>query len=193
MKKIYITIVAILVALSAFSQDDLFYISYGPSIPLGKTSDYTEKMSWRGFGFGYSQFVNENIAVGFDISWSTYDELLKDETLEYNNLTITGTQYRYINTVPVHATIQYYMGDEYLKYFVGFGIGTSWTEKITDIGAYSILNSEWQFSFAPEVGVMYSVSEKVYPFFKVKYYYSTKNKDFESVSHLNFIVGFAFN
>lgn len=182
------------ITVNAFSQNDVvYYLNYSPSIPLGKTKDYVEDMSWRGFGFGFSKFVNDNVSVGLDISWSTYNKLIKNETFYYDNLTITGTQNKYINTVPVHATVLGYLGEDLFKFTVGMGIGTSWTEKITDIGTFSIIDSKWQFSFAPEVGVIYPITDHIAPYFKVKYYYSTKNKDFESVSHLNFIIGFTFN
>jgi opacity protein-like surface antigen len=193
MKKLYTILIIVLIATQGFAQKDIFYLNYSPSIPLGETSDYTSEMTWRGFGFGYGKFINQNIAIGIDLSWSVYDEQFENETLIYNNLTITGLQNRYINTVPLHLTVQYYIGESDLKFLVGAGIGTSWTEKITEMGIYSLTNSEWQFSMAPEIGVVYSLTDKIQPFFKLKYFYSTKNKDFESVSHLNFVIGFAIN
>lgn len=195
MKKIYkILIILLITTGSAFSQNEVvYYLNYGPSIPLGKTKDYVDKMSWRGFGFGFNKFIGTKTSVGLDISWSTYDNLIKNETFNYGNITITGTQNKYINTVPVHATVVRYIGEEKLKYTLGLGIGTSWTEKVMDIGTFNITDSQWQFSFAPEVGVIYNITDNIAPYFKIKYFHSAKKSDFDSISHLNFTLGFALN
>jgi outer membrane protein len=193
MKNIYkILIIILITAGSAFSQNDVvYYINYGPSIPLSKTKDYVDKMSWRGFGFGFNKFVNNKLSLGLDISWSTYNNQIKNETFYFDNITVTGTQNKYINTVPVHATVIKYIGEEKRRYTVGLGVGTSWTEKVTDIGVYSFTDSQWQFSFAPEIGIIYNVTSNIAPYFKLKYFHSVKKSDFDNVSHLNFTLGFA--
>lgn len=193
MKKIVI-IILMFASFSAYSQTGLGFTSiyYGPAIPLGGTGDYIENTSWRGIGMGFNSFVSDNVSVGLDISWLIFTEALNDEAIEYNRLTISGNQYRYINTVPILLTFKGYLGTGDLKPFAGFGIGTSWTEKLTEIGTYSIQETDWQFNIAPEIGVAYAVTPSLAPYFKVKYSYAAESRDLQSISYISFTVGLAF-
>ncbi len=179
---------------SAYSQTDLGFTSiyYGPAIPLGATSDYIENVSWRGIGIGFNRFVSDNITVGSDISWLTFTEALNDQSVEYNQYTISGNQYRYINTIPVLLTFKGFIGTGDIRPFAGFGIGTSFTEKLTEIGTFSIQETDWQFNVAPEIGVVYEATPSLAPYFKVKYSYAAESRDLQSISYISFTLGLAF-
>ena len=48
--------------------------NYMISIPLGDAKDFIEDASFRGFGFETGKFVNDNISIGFGISWNVFNE-----------------------------------------------------------------------------------------------------------------------
>jgi len=72
-------------------------------------------------------------------------------------------------------------------------LGTSYVDRKTDIGIFSLTDEKWLFNVAPEVGLLYDVSNSTVLSFKVKYNYSAKAGDFPAVSYLSFGLGFGLN
>jgi hypothetical protein len=193
MKK-YILILLVSVATMVNGQDEtIIFVNYLPGMALGETTDFTDNFSPRGVDFEVNKFVREDLSVGFVIAWNIFREKLEDETFDFREVLITGTQFRYLNTSPMNLNVKkYFTGGERTPY-VGLGLGTSYTRKRVDIGVYTVSDEKWQFNVAPEVGMLIDVSRRNILSLKVKYNYSPKAGDFQSISYLSFGVGLGFN
>ena len=167
MRKLLI-ISLILFGLSPLVKGQMLNLNYQMSVPLGKMNDYAGKMSFRGMDLEYHHFLNEKFSIGGMIGWNTFykdkgkltgDFLFKGSKDIH---TITGYQYRYINTVPIMVMGRYWLTDQNTMFrpYLGLGLGTSWTELKTDLGQFTATNARWQFAFAPEIGTIIPVNDQ---------------------------------
>lgn len=181
MKKI-LTLAIILFSLSPLLKAQMLNLNYQISVPLGDVKDFTDKASFRGMDLEYHHFMGEQFSLGAAIGWNVFYHNLDHHTDDFrfngndDIYTITGNQYRYINTVPIMAIGRYYFTDSRanVRPFLGLGLGTRWTEKRLEVGQYTSTISRWQFSFAPEVGMLVPVNDQLALNFGAKYSYGTK-------------------
>jgi hypothetical protein len=190
-------IAILLLSLASFivkGQDEtVIFVNYLPGMTLGETANFTNNFSPRGVDFEVNKYLREDLSVGFVIAWNIFREKIVNETFDFREVLITGTQFRYLNTTPINLNVKkYFTGGERTPY-VGLGLGTSYTRKRVDIGVYTVSDEKWQFNVAPEVGMLIDVSRRNILSLKVKYNYSPKAGDFQSISYLSFGVGLGFN
>lgn len=191
MKKYIIISILIIVTIGVKAQEGTsIFASYLPSIPLGKTADFSNNISPRGVDFEVQRFINEELSVGFNIGWNLFREKIPEETFYYDDLTITGVQFRYSNIVPLTLVVKkYFTGEgDYLPY-LGFGLGTSYNEKRNDIGVFSLTDDKWLFNIAPEIGMLYDMNYKSWISVKLKYNYGVKSGEFPAQSFISLGVG----
>jgi len=169
--------------------ETVFMVNYLPSLSLGETADFTSGFSPRGIDFEANKFITEDLSVGFNVSWNVFREKISGETFEYEDLTITGTQFRYVNTTPLDVNVKKYFVMEGAAPYVGVGLGTMYAKQTNEIGVFSLNEDKWLFHVAPEVGIIYDASRNNVLSFKVKYNYGPKAGDFPSVSYLSFGLG----
>ena len=181
MKKLLIIAIC-LFGLSPFLKAQMLNLNYQISLPMNQVKDFTDKASFRGFDIEYHQFLGDQFSIGAAIGWDVFykDKKHTPGNFRFNGnsnvYTITGNQYRYINTVPMLAIGRYYFTDNTtaVRPFVGLGIGTSWTERRLEVGQFASTISRWQFALAPEVG-MYIPSNDQFAFnVGARYNYGTK-------------------
>jgi hypothetical protein len=146
-------------------------ISYNVSIPLGDTKDFAGDTSWRGATLEARWTVSDFFTFGGLIGW----HVLNDRTAEPYDLdgldidelegvggTITGTQLRYLNTVPLLVTGHYYLNEGGLvRPYVGSGVGFYYAERRVDIGVRSFNDDGLYFGLAPEVGVAFPLGNVI--------------------------------
>lgn len=181
MKKI-LTLAIILFSLSPLVKAQMLNLNYQVSVPLGDIRDFTDKASFRGMDLEYHQFLSDRFSLGGAIGWNVFYKNLNHETGDFkfsgndNIYTITGNQYRYVNTVPITLIGRYFLTDNTtaVRPFIGLGVGTRWTEKRLEVGQYTASISRWQFTFAPEVGMYVPLNEQLALNFGAKYNYGTK-------------------
>lgn len=181
MKKLLIIAVC-LFGLSPFLKAQMLNLNYQISVPMNQVKDFTDKASFRGFDIEYHQFMGERFSVGAAIGWNVYYKNKDNATGNFmfqgndNVYTITGNQYRYINTVPMLAIGRYYFTDanSMIRPYAGLGIGTSWTEKRLEVGQFASTVSRWQFAMAPEVGMYIPVTDQLAFNVGARYTYGTK-------------------
>lgn len=181
MKKILIIAIC-LFGLSPLLKAQMLNLNYQMSVPFGDVKDFTDKASFRGFDVEYHHFLGEQFSIGAAIGWDVYYKDKKNATGNFrfrnndNTYTITGNQYRYINTVPMLAIGRYYFTDNTsaVRPFIGVGIGTSWTEKRLEVGQFSSTISRWQFAVAPELGMYIPVNDQFAFNVGARYNYATK-------------------
>jgi outer membrane protein W len=198
MKKIILFLAFIAMAGgSAFAQG-YTSIHYDIGIPLGKTSDQITKGSFRGVGLDYRKEINPNLAAGFSLGWqvfyqrndyATYTGTIGDKTVD-----LTGVQYNYLNAIPLHVNINYYLGDpgNTIRPYIGLGIGTTYFERRVEMGLYASTINAWQFSIQPEAGFIYELSDTMGAFVGAKYTQGFTTDKLDGQSYISINVGFAW-
>jgi len=140
-----------------------YEMSATSSLPTNSDSDvnFIEDYSFRGLGIEarYVPSRDANYSFGFNMGWNVLNE--KNEfgternTISLANADITGTQLRYFNTVPLLANASYYFGSRGgIRPYVGVNAGTYYIERRVDIGVVSVVEDNWHFGWAPEVGLV---------------------------------------
>lgn len=172
----------ILFGLSPLVKGQMLNLNYQMSVPIGKINDFTGKMSFRGIDLEYHYFLSEQFSIGGMVGWNTFYKNKGVQTADFyfkgnsDIHTITGHQYRYVNTVPIMAIGRYWFTESntlFRPYF-GIGIGTSWTELKLDVGQFTSTESRWQFAFAPEIGTLISINDQFAFNLGFRYSYGTK-------------------
>jgi len=191
---ILIIFALVLTAGQAFSQST-FTAQYAINFPLGNTADYIGATSFRGISLDYRYNIRTNVVIGIGTGWYTFYEHKDYGT--YNNddgsLAVSGVQYRYINSAPILFVGDYYFSpDEKISPFVGLGIGTTYNEVRTQMSQYYVNTDTWQFSLAPEVGVMLAGTTGASGFLSVRYNSNFKTSELDAQSYLTLNVGVMF-
>ena len=102
MKKIkYFIVIAFLtltLSSNSYGQGTFTNITYDMSIPFGNTADFISKTSFRGFSFDIGRYLTDNLAIDLRFSWQTFYEEMPFDSYYDGTQTVTGKQYRYINS-----------------------------------------------------------------------------------------------
>jgi hypothetical protein len=197
-KLIYIPIVLILIISGKVNAQHAshFSLSYNVSFPSGDLGDFIEKTSWRGHTLEWKGFVNEKMSAGVEASWQTFYQSLDFNSfnVEGSNITLTGKQYRYNNVIPIYGRFDYHGSNEgdNVRWFAGLGVGTMWSEHITDMGLYEFLTNTWHFAMAPRIGVNYYLNDWRALTLSLSYDYGFKAQDVDPVSYLRLGIGISF-
>ena len=154
MKRSIITVLLLLVAATAFAQSKIATIHYDVSLPGEKMDGYIGETSWLGVGADGRWFVTPDspIALGISTGWHVFDRET-DGTIVFDNGALTGTQRRYINSVPLMMTAHCYFGDkDRIRLFAGGGIGTYAIIQRFEVGVFAYEKTNWHFGLYPEIG-----------------------------------------
>jgi opacity protein-like surface antigen len=192
---IYFTTIFTFFITGTFAQG-LFSISYDIGVPLGQTTDYIGAPSFRGFGVEGRGFITDNLSYGGSFNWAVFYEEIGPQKWEgaiEETGTVYGTQYRYINSFPLMATMHYYFGDwNTTRLYLGGGLGAQKIDQRTDFGLYTVDDKNWRFGLAPEVGVLIPVNFNSSINLAARYQYALNAGDQDAVSYLTFKIGLAF-
>lgn len=195
MKKIrYYVIAAFLLMTASLSAQGYFIIGYGPSIPLGKSTDFIDKTSWRGFNLEAGAFVTRNISVGASFSWYGFYKSYPYQTYENvqgTTITITGRQWRYDNLYPLVAVAKYYipLKNRDFRPYLGIGLGPYFVNRSLDFGIYSLTEHSTQFGFYPELGFSYWFNSGYALSLNGRYNNSLKSNDLPAHSNIAINLG----
>ncbi len=188
-KYIAIAVLSLASLLAKAQGETVIIVNYLPAVSLGETADFTNNFSTRGLDFEVNYFVSEDLSVGFVSSWNIFREKIVGETFDYNEWLVSGTQFRYTNTVPLNVNVKKYFGDNDAVPYLGVGVGTMYAKQSGDIGVFTLSEDKWLLNVAPEIGMLYDISRNNVLSLKVKYNYSPKAGDFPSMSYVSFGVG----
>jgi hypothetical protein len=201
LKSFLFGVCTLFVLTSGNAQTSLWAFTYDVAFPMGETADYIGNTSWRGITIQGRKFIQPNISVGGSFSWQVFNERV-DELVEFSYQpddldrpvtgTLSGEQFRYINTLPIMVNAHYYMGDALLdaiRPFGGLSVGTAPTKRRTEIGILAIDDFNWHFAVAPELGVLIPLDTGVDFIGTVKYNVALKANDSINYSYLNIQVG----
>jgi opacity protein-like surface antigen len=194
MKKYQYILVLAAVCLSFYSkaQVSTFGFNYVIGTPMGNTKDFIDLASYRGASFEYTYVPDDHIGVHFEAGWNNFYQKVEG-TFEHKTLSVTGVQYRYVESVPLLVGINYFILPEAIvKPYVAFGMGLVYTEKRDEIGLYSLSFDSWQFAIKPEIGAAVSLSDNTLLKLSAKYYQTFETKKLESLPFLGLNIGLAF-
>ena len=181
MKKLLL-IAIVLFGMGPLLKAQMLNLNYQLSVPLGDLKDFTNETSFRGMDLEYHKFVTDRFSLGAAIGWNVFYQDKNHATGDFsfkgnkNIYTMTGNQYRYVNTVPLTAIGRYFLtdGTSAVQPFLGLGAGARWTEKRLELGQYTSTLSRWQFTFAPEIGMMVPFNDQVALNVGARYNYATR-------------------
>ena len=195
MKYILTIITALFISAAGYSQyGSLYSLDYTMGFGTGETGKYIGSTSFRGFTFEGRAFISEQVSVGGLFNWSTFYEELRGATYEYETVTLTGNQYRYINAFPFLVQAHYYLGeDEYSpRAYFGGGVGAYKINQRTNIGTWSHEHRKWHFGVSPEAGVLFPISMNTSLNISLRYHYAFKTSETMDYSWFGLSVGFAW-
>jgi len=185
----YLTAVFFLVTSISFSQGTYLGGTYSIGIPLGGIENYISAGSFRGASFEGVKEINSKVAVGWILGWNVFSEKLVNEVYTDDNLTLTGTQFRYLNLFPILARGLYEFGElDGTRPFIGSGIGVTADIAKTNIGLFSFQKTGWHFTIAPELGIKIPLGYGSITG-SLRYTYGVKTKELDNVSYLSVNLG----
>jgi hypothetical protein len=203
MKKSIIATITVLILTGVWSganaQDNVTSITYQPSVPVGDLEEYIAKTSWIGWGLEGRRFrsPSSNVTLGFSFAWHVFDDRLTGTSVLEQGA-VTGTQRRYVNSLPFLLTGNYYFNrtTDAIKPFIGVGAGAYYIVQRFDIGVFKREASSWNFGVEGELGLQFPLGD-VEGIFAARYHYafgsgdtiSGEEKDF---SYVTAVIGLAY-
>jgi len=200
MKWLYSSII-ILIFTASVSAQALGSITYNVSVPTANLNDYIDDVSWRGFGIEGRWFTTKNISFGLSFGWNVFNkrsnELIQIEDEEISG-TVSGTQIRTVNSLPLVATAHYHTGarKDQFRFYFGTGVGMFYIKQRLEIGLVALESDNWHFGFAPEAGVLLELSKDVTMIVNTKYNYAFSSgttiggNDDNAIAYWGFNIGF---
>ena len=184
---------ALLLSSGAQAQQWYWGMSYGVSATASDTKDFTDDTSWRNWGVDLLAIVNPNTTVGVSFSWNVFHEVTPTVS-SISGIEIAGTQFRYINSVPILVNVRRYLGTRGgPRPFIGVGVGPHLVKQRVDVGLWTVSQDTWHFGVAPEVGLVVPVGYSVRGFVNAKYNYAASAGDpGRTHSYFGLNIGFAW-
>lgn len=166
---------------------------YEMSFASGEMGSFIEDASFRGLAIQYRASLNANLLVGLDVAWNAFDEKKDRDTYTVGNVSLNGVQFRYQSQVPILVSADYIFSEGApLRTYVGLGVGTVYSERLTNMNLYQLYESTWQFAMKPEIGLLYEVSYNVSLKIAGKYYNGFKTETLDNQGYFSISTGLAF-
>ncbi|OHX67313.1 outer membrane beta-barrel protein [Flammeovirga pacifica] len=192
MKKFIVSLIFALVGYTASAQTE-FMITYQMGMPVGETSDYIGAFSGRGMGLEWRHHLTTTpVSFGFSVNWNVLYEKTEDRYIG-DGVIADGKQYRNMNIVPILAHAHYYFNqDGIMNPYIGVGVGTYYINQRTEFGQWAIIEKNWHFGLAPEIGVIADVSSSLNMLFSVRYNHAFKAGNSTDHSYVGFNIGLVY-
>jgi opacity protein-like surface antigen len=189
----WIALLALFAGPVARGQGSFFGLSYNTAMPLGETQEFVDAYSWRGVSMEWRWFLQDRLSAGIFFGWNVFHQKVTGD-FELENGALSGTQLRTINAFPILATGHYYFGNELeFRPYVGLGLGTYRTRQRSTMGIFQVETNQWQFGFAPSVGVTFPLGFDLMGNLEVRYNYAIQAGDALNHSYLGINLGLAWS
>jgi len=154
MKKLALILVLILVLSGmSFGQKWLAGAYYKVSFPGGNTKSFIDKTSFLGGGAEVRRFMSEIWSLGVSVDYSYFKQ---------NNAGEDGTETRTQKSLPVMATIHFYVhNNSAYTPFAGVRVGGFRMSRATESPAGTVSSDKWYLGFIPEVGAIFPLGDSV--------------------------------
>ena len=195
---LYLTMIVVLFfgASSTRAREDWFLLTWDIQIPVGDTRDFISDTGWRGFGLESRSFVTDNLNTGFVIGWHNFYEKTGDTTTQIDNVTISGTQVRYIDFIPILVAANFHFFDRSyrIRPYVGAKGGVYWVKQRVEIGFVDvIINKNWHLGAAPEAGFTFLTGAMdLYGIVSGDYTYILSREDSIDYTYWSVSLGFVY-
>ncbi len=146
---------------AALAQDNITMVTYQPSVAQGDFSDFIKDASWIGWGLEGRRFTSptSSFTFGFSFAWHVFDQKWTGTT-EFDDGAITGTQRRWVNSLPFLLTTDYYFGRKNkIKPFIGIGAGAYYISQRLDVGVWTSEKTNWHFGVEGEAGFQFPLGD----------------------------------
>lgn len=153
-KNLAIVFLMAISSVTALSQKSATAITYNTAVPLSRLNEYTGEMSWGGLGVEFKHFTSSDLTIGASLGWNVFSQLVRNETIQLNQGAVSGTNVRSVNSFPILANLNYFLGtrgDE-IRPFIGMNAGLYFINRRFEIGVTALEKSNWHFGIAPEAG-----------------------------------------
>jgi len=179
---------------SVYSQTQSYLsVQYDMSFGTGNLGEYISAGSFRGASLQYRYPVMDNLLVGVDVAWNVFYERKDYDSYTSGTETLTGIQYRYQNQIPILLSLDYLIiTDKDFQPYAGLGIGTMYSERITEMGIWLLEENPWQFALKPEAGMLYKISNGTAFKLGLKYYIGF-GSELENQGYFTVSAGVAFS
>jgi len=158
--------------LRAQSREWFTGVTYQGALPGGDTKEFAEGFSWRNIGIEGRTEIRDNLSAGLYVGWNVFNDET-DETISVAGADVSGYQSRFVNALPILATMHLYSSKRSgVRPYIGAGIGTYWVEERLELGLTALEASNWHFGLAPEVGFVLPMQNQFASYFSVKYNYA---------------------
>lgn len=179
----------------ASAYDVWFMITYDVSLATGETGDFVGDPGWRGFGVQGWSFRSPRLSWGFVTGWHNFYEKTA-ETFQIENVTISGTQARFLDAIPALVGVNYHFGDRgyRVRPYLGVKGGAYWISHRVEIGTVNvIINRKWHLGVAPEAGITFLTPDlEFYGFLSADYNHAFSRDDSIDYTYLSLSIGFVY-
>lgn len=162
MRRVAVIFLFVIVSGSASAQfyDKMFFVGWNFNTPL-VNKDFIEKPSSRGARIGYRELIREQLAIGVDLTWATYDDYEPRQTYYNQNTTLTTDFTNYANNYGVLLTGDYYFFTERkVMPYAGFGAGLGYNSYKVYYNVYSGGENKFGLLLRPTAGVWLKFNER---------------------------------
>ena len=158
MKAICVSLATLLalcgIAMDAGAQDWYGAATWQISFPTGDTKDFVNTTSFGGMGLDFRKVIRPKTTAGFMAGWNIFHERV-DGTQTVNNVSINGTQDRYINSFPIMLNLHRYFGERgSWRPYLGVNAGAFVVIRTFAVGVWASEDDSWDWGIAPEAGVV---------------------------------------
>ncbi len=139
---------------------------------LGMRSDFISNPAWLGGTFDVQIGVTGRLAVGVNGTWNWFDQTFPNLTVQGSSFTFTGPVYRRVSNFTALATARYYLTSGAVQPWVGVGAGGTWVSTLQQVVNIPVGSSNSGFAFAGELGVLFTVAERLGLYLAGRYQYN---------------------
>ena len=172
-----------------------FGIDYEPTIAVGKTRDYISWPGYYGAGFEWRTFRSHHVAWSLSAARQVMYQTT-DDVLVVGNTTISGTQVRYLDFIPLLAGVNYhFLGRKNrIRPFLELSAGAYYVKQRFEIGSVNfVLNDNWHFGLTPEVGLTFLTPDlDFYGFVSTKFNYVFARDNSIDYTYVTLRLGFVY-
>lgn len=181
---------------AARAQDWYGAATWQISFPTGDTKEFVDETSFGGMGLDFRKVVAPNTTAGFMAGWNIFHER-RDATETINNVTVTGTQDRYINSFPIMVNAHRYFGERRSwRPYLGLNAGAIVVIRTFGVGVYAAEEDSWDWGIAPEVGLVIPMQSGAGFLINARYNWSPTHQDLagedEDLTYWGLNIGFVW-
>jgi len=182
---------------NTFLKHAIFSMEYTISFPMGDFNDYISTVGARGFNFELKQVLNDRWSVGGSAGWYAFKEHYDRSTYEFDQGALTTEIWNYFYSIPLKAVGHFYLApSSFVQPFIGMSLGVTYNEMESDIGFLNVLETSWDFTFTPEVGVIvpFGSGAEWGGMLKCRYNHIVYNhNDFSAIQHIDLTFGLVYS